>query len=175
METEKELKKLRKKPIIEYPDIKTPLNYSRNEIEKIIPHRKSMLLIDRITGIDLSESIVTGERFMDPKDPVFEGHFPDFPVYPGTLQIEMIGQMGLCLYYFITNNTTTISGNPSPPEIRATKVLGAHYLYPVRPGDNVILIAQKLSYDGIFAQVIGQTIVNDKICSVAVGEVYFPE
>jgi len=73
----------------------------RNGITRILPHREPVLLVDRLTGISFEEEAIAGSRFISPADPVFAGHFPDFPVYPGTLEVEMIGQLGLCLHYFL--------------------------------------------------------------------------
>ena len=134
-----------------------------------------MLLLDRITGVDLENESISGIRRMDRDDPVFKGHFPEYPVYPGSLEIEMIGQLGLCLYHFLTRESPLIQEDARPVDVRATKVLGAYYLAPVVPGDEVIILARKLDYDGMFASIIGQTIVGDSVCCVAVGEVFFPE
>jgi 3-hydroxymyristoyl/3-hydroxydecanoyl-(acyl carrier protein) dehydratase len=133
-----------------------------------------MLLVDTLTGIDLEAESIAGTRRMDAGDPVFNGHFPDYPVYPGTLEIEMIGQLGLCLYHFLTMESHLIDGDARPVDVRATKVLGAYYLGPVVPGDDVVILARKLDYDGMFASIIGQTIVGETVCCVAVGEVFFP-
>jgi 3-hydroxymyristoyl/3-hydroxydecanoyl-(acyl carrier protein) dehydratase len=151
-----------------------PVNYGREDIKKIIPHREPMLLVDTLTGIDLEAESIAGTRYMDKGDPVFSGHFPDYPVYPGTMEIEMIGQVGLCLYHFLTAKNHIIGENARPVEVRATKVLGAYYLGPVTPGDDVRILARKLDYDGMFASIIGQTIVGETVCCVAVGEVFFP-
>ena len=174
MDIEKELRRFRKKAITDSSGTLIRLDYGRTEIKRIIPHREPMLLIDRITGLDLSTETISGIRVMNEDDPVFLGHFPGSPVYPGCLEIEMIGQMGLCLYHFIKHKTVTIEDNASQVEIRATKVLGAHFLEPILPGAEVLILARKLEYDGIFAQILGQAMVKEKVCCVTIWEVYFP-
>ena len=124
------LKKYKKKRIISETEIPYPLNYNIQDIEKIIPHREPFLLIDRLTGLDIKEETIIGEKFISNTDPILKGHFPDYPVYPGSLQLEMTGQLGLCLSYFIFNNTSTIQENIKSLNIRATKIIGAIFLEP---------------------------------------------
>ncbi len=174
MDTEKLLKEHRKKPVALPEDMPVRTEIGREEIKRIIPHRDPMLLIDRITGLDLENGIITGERFLSPEDPVFAGHFPDFPVYPGSLEIEMTGQLGLCLYYFVQNKRTDIGGDAVPVDIRATRVLGAHYLAPLLPGTTAVIVAKSLDFDGFFAKAFGQVIADGTVCCTAIGEVVFP-
>jgi len=151
------------------------LSYTQEEIKKIIPHRKPFLLIDRIIGVDLTkgQETIIGSRFIPRSDPVFQGHFPDYPVYPGSLQLEMSGQLGLCLTYFVINDKTAIDENTKPVSIRATKIYGALFLEPVFPDKEVILISKKLEYNGYFGTVLSQVISYHKVCSVSIAEVMF--
>lgn len=168
------LRRHRKKKVAETDSLPVTLNYGREDIKRIIPHREPFLLIDTLSGLDPTEGIIAGKRYLGPEEPVLQGHFPEYPVYPGSLQVEMIGQLGLCMHYFITNNTTTISSEAAPVDVRATRVIGAYYLKPVLPGKEITIVARKLEYDEFFATMIGQTIVDDTVCSVVAGEVVFP-
>ncbi len=85
----------------------------------------------------------------------------------------MIGQLGLCLYHFITRGSTIIGPDASSVDVRATRIIGAYYCAPLLPGTEVFLIARKLEYDEFFATVIGQTVADGRVCSVAAGEVVF--
>ncbi len=173
MDYEKLLRQYRKKPLTGIEEIACKLDLGRDEIKMIIPHRAPFLLVDRLTGIDLEEGLITGSRYIEADDPLFQGHFPDYPVYPGSLEIEMIGQLGLCLHYFLTNETTVIRENARPVPVRATRVVGAYFLEPLLPGREVVLIAKKLEHDGFFATMIGQAVADRKICCVAAAEVCF--
>jgi 3-hydroxyacyl-[acyl-carrier-protein] dehydratase len=61
------------------------------EILKCLPHRYPMLMIDRIVDIDGDESAV-GIKNVTVNEPIFQGHFPENPVFPGVLIIEGMAQ-----------------------------------------------------------------------------------
>lgn len=175
MDYEKILKQNRKKPLALLEDFSDKLSYNRDDIKKLIPHREPFLLIDKILGIDLEKEMIIGSRKISEDDPILKGHFPEFPVFPGSLQIEMTGQMGLCLYYFLNNQCKTIGDNIKPLQVRATKIIGAHFLEPVLPGREAMLIVKKLEHEPFFGTVLGQVISNEKVCSVSISEVCFVE
>jgi len=166
------LKRNRKKPL-GTPESYAPLDWGREDIKLILPHRDPFLLVDRLSGVNFEEESLRGLRFLAREDPVFAGHFPGFPVYPGCLEVEMIGQLGLCLSYFLDKHTTVAPTQVVPLQVRATRILGASYLEPVLPGKEVTLLAKKLDNDGYFASVVGQVIVDQKVACVAICEVCF--
>ena len=162
----------RRKPLIAL-DRLTPLSWAREDITRILPHRDPFLLVDRLTGVSFEEEAIAGSRFISPNDPIFAGHFPDYPVYPGCLEVEMIGQLGLCLHYFLASRSTAVPSEAQPLNVRATRIVGAYYLAPVLPGRDVILVAKKLEFDEYFATMIGQVIVDGTVACTAIGEVCF--
>ncbi|MCA9695908.1 MAG: hypothetical protein KC431_00165, partial [Myxococcales bacterium] len=48
----------------------------RADLERMLPHRDPLLLLDAITRVDLVEGMVEGRRTVVGDDPVFAGHFP---------------------------------------------------------------------------------------------------
>ena len=179
MDFEKLLRKYRKNVLFPedntkeaMPDWESVL-FNKNDIEKIIPHRDPFLLLNSINSLDVENRYIVGAYDIQEDNPIFQGHFPGMPIYPGTLQVEMIGQLGLCLGYFVKNNINEIQDNAKPEDIRATKIIGAHFLNPVVPGKKTFSIAQVIDFDDIFGTVIGQVVSDDKICCVSIGEVYF--
>jgi 3-hydroxyacyl-[acyl-carrier-protein] dehydratase len=173
VDVEKLLKSYKRKPLIDVEGLPHKLDLGQKEIQRIIPQRDPILYVDRLTGVDFERGIIAGERLLDPADPVFRGHFPGYPVYPGTYTVEMIGQLGLCLYHFLENKKTDIPPDARSLALRATRILGAVFQEPILPGQTVTLIAQKLEFDGFLATAVGQALVEDKVACVSVGEVAF--
>ncbi|MBS0528126.1 MAG: 3-hydroxyacyl-ACP dehydratase FabZ [Proteobacteria bacterium] len=61
------------------------------EILKILPHRYPFLLVDRIIDIRGDQEGI-GIKNVTVNEPVFQGHFPERPVFPGVLVIEGMAQ-----------------------------------------------------------------------------------
>ncbi|SMF43557.1 3-hydroxyacyl-[acyl-carrier-protein] dehydratase [Alteromonadaceae bacterium Bs31] len=61
------------------------------EIKKYLPHRYPFLLIDRVVELVEGESIVALKN-VSINEEVFQGHFPNFPVFPGVMLIEAMAQ-----------------------------------------------------------------------------------
>jgi 3-hydroxyacyl-[acyl-carrier-protein] dehydratase len=61
------------------------------EIRKYLPHRYPFLFIDRVVELTVGESIVAYKNITI-NEGIFEGHFPNFPVFPGVLILEAMAQ-----------------------------------------------------------------------------------
>lgn len=70
---------------------KEPL-YDINDIERMLPHRIPFLMVDKI--MEIREESIVGVKNVTMNEPIFTGHFPGNPVFPGVLQIEAMAQVG---------------------------------------------------------------------------------
>jgi UDP-3-O-[3-hydroxymyristoyl] N-acetylglucosamine deacetylase/3-hydroxyacyl-[acyl-carrier-protein] dehydratase len=70
---------------------KEPL-YDINDIERMLPHRFPFLMVDKI--MEIREESIVGVKNVTMNEPIFTGHFPGNPVFPGVLQIEAMAQVG---------------------------------------------------------------------------------
>jgi 3-hydroxymyristoyl/3-hydroxydecanoyl-(acyl carrier protein) dehydratase len=172
MEYEKIAKGFRKKPLNDFSSAQQ-VNFTENDIVKILPHRKPFLFIDSINAIDLKDRSIMGKRKILPDDPVFKGHFPDYPLYPGVLQIETIGQLGICLYYFLKEERADIAPTAQVVNnLRAIKINHALFQHEVLPGDELTIMIKQLYSDDYICRGIGQLIRNSQICAVLIVELY---
>ena len=62
-----------------------------NAIKKLIPHRKPMLMIDKVTSIIPFVSAI-GVKNIKNNEYFFKGHFPNRPIMPGIFIIEALAQ-----------------------------------------------------------------------------------
>jgi 3-hydroxyacyl-[acyl-carrier-protein] dehydratase len=171
MDYEKLARNFRKKPVADTSTAVT-INYGKEEIKKLIPHRDPFLLIDKIDRIDLKEKAISGKRYINPDEPLFKGHFPDYPIYPGVLQLEFVGQLAIAYYSLAKNNSIEIIDDNSKLGVRALKVLHALFQHEVLPGDEVQILAKVLEEDEYKFRGIGQIIKDDKICTIVIAEFF---
>ncbi|HNW50486.1 MAG TPA: bifunctional UDP-3-O-[3-hydroxymyristoyl] N-acetylglucosamine deacetylase/3-hydroxyacyl-ACP dehydratase, partial [Prolixibacteraceae bacterium] len=62
------------------------------KIRELLPHRYPFLMVDKV--IDIKDNYIVGVKNITFNEPMFTGHFPEEPVFPGVLQIEAMAQCG---------------------------------------------------------------------------------
>lgn len=85
-----QIKKQEKAP--RYFDLEKEPLYDINDIERMLPHRYPFLLVDKI--MEIGDESIIGVKNITRNEPMFQGHFPNNPVFPGVLQIEAMAQCG---------------------------------------------------------------------------------
>jgi 3-hydroxyacyl-[acyl-carrier-protein] dehydratase len=97
-----------------------------------LPHRYPFLMIDKIVGGVVGESI-TAIKNVSGNESFFQGHFPGKPVMPGVLVIEAMAQAGGVL-----SHVTLIDLEPKPLFFLAA-VNNAKFRRTVVPGDQLVI------------------------------------
>lgn len=99
------------------------------EIKSCIPHREPFLWLDEIT--EISETRIVARKKLSADLPVFQGHYPDFPVFPGVLQCEACFQAGAVL---ISKLVPPGSSDAVPVVTRLNNV---QFRRMIRPGETI--------------------------------------
>jgi 3-hydroxyacyl-[acyl-carrier-protein] dehydratase len=131
-----------------------------NEIQKLLPHRYPLLLIDRIVEFEPRVRIVAIKN-ISMSDAVFQGHFPGAPVFPGVYIIEAMAQTGAVLLL-----------NEIPDrENKLVYFAGideAKFRKPVVPGDQLRLDMTVLKHRPTFARISGKAYVDGQLVAEAI-------
>ncbi len=132
--------------------------YDINKIMKCIPHRYPFLLIDKVIDIKVGDEI-TALKNVSCNENFFQGHFPDFPIMPGVLLIEAMGQAGavLCYESFDIKNIFLFFAGIDKVKFRK----------PVVPGDQLIIEAKILKRRSKIIKIRALAKVEDKIVAEA--------
>ena len=149
--------------------------HGRPVLERLLPHRAPMLLVDTIDAVDLGALAVRGRRHLRQDDLGFAGHFPDQPVYPGVLVVEAIGQLALTLLHFVSARTADAPAEPVFRPLRAVHIHRATFLAPFGPGHTMTLHAQVVQADDFTLLAAGQAWRGDTLAAYAVSQVYLDE
>jgi 3-hydroxymyristoyl/3-hydroxydecanoyl-(acyl carrier protein) dehydratase len=174
MELERIAKRARRHPLFDPSALDTTGPLGPDAVARLLSHRDPMLFVDRVSAYDLAEESLVAHRSIDPDDPVFGGHFPGQPVYPGALLVETVGQASLCLQELIVRRDRGLEpdADVQPAPLRLLRVREATFVAEVRPGDQLTILCRRLYHDSYIVGCIGQILRNETICTVAILEVY---
>ena len=102
------------------------------EIMALLPHRYPFLLIDRVLDYTPGESL-TAIKNVTVNEPIFTGHFPGMPIFPGVLILEALAQAtGILGFKTVTER--------SENELYLFAAIDeARFKKPVLPGDTMVL------------------------------------
>lgn len=131
------------------------------QIQKILPHRFPFLLIDRVTEINAGTSIKAYKNITIGEQ-VFQGHFPDHPIYPGVMIIEGLAQAGGVLA-FKSDESMDIENKV----VYFMSIDECKFRSPVRPGDRLDYELEVLKHRGNVWVLCGKAFVDGKICAEA--------
>lgn len=109
------------------------------DILKALPHRYPFLMIDRIIEVNGNESAI-GIKNVTVNEPIFQGHFPGEPVFPGVLIIEGMAQ---------TAGAIAIAAGTAAGEDHIVYLLTVDkckFRKPARPGDRIEYHIRKIRH-----------------------------
>jgi len=138
--------------------------YNVVEIQKILPHRYPFLLVDRITDLKQGE-FIEGYKNVSISEPVFQGHFPDHPIYPGVMIIEGMAQAGGVLAFKSMDNAS--QEDIENKVVYFMSIDKAKFRAPVTPGDKLVYKINVIKNKGAVWQLDAKAYVDDKVVAQA--------
>ena len=133
------------------------------EIQKILPHRYPFLLVDKVTSMETGKNVIAYKN-VSISEPVFEGHFPGHPIYPGVMILEGMAQAGGIL--------ALKSSGLSDEELKSKVIYfmsidRAKFRSPVRPGDRLEYRIEIIKLRKNLIVLDGKAYVDDVLVSEA--------
>lgn len=129
-----------------------------NAIKQIIPYEQPFLMIDRVLSLDKTKIVAV--KNTSANEFYFKGHFAGFPIMPGALIIEGMGQAAtLLLRYNLEAHWEK--------EVLAYKIKEAKFSAPAFPGDQLKYEVTMLGKDDRGALMSGKGIVGDRVVAEA--------
>ncbi|HEV2426312.1 MAG TPA: 3-hydroxyacyl-ACP dehydratase FabZ family protein [Terriglobia bacterium] len=131
-------------------------------VERILPHRYPFLLVDRVTEL-VPGVRIAGVKHFSGGDQGAQGHFPNLPIVPTAIMLELVTQLGAVLVL-------------ERPEMRdkiamILQIPSAEMIEPVHPGETVQVQAEVVKLRESWGELTG-TIHRDGTL-VARGQVRF--
>jgi 3-hydroxyacyl-[acyl-carrier-protein] dehydratase len=137
------------------------------EIEKImsyLPHRYPMLLVDRVIDYKVGETLHAIKN-VTINEPIFTGHFPGKPVFPGVLILEAMAQATGLLGFKTIEET---KGEVDPNELYLFAAIdNARFKTPVVPGDQIHFHVEFVTEKRGIWKFRGKAMVGDKLAASA--------
>lgn len=127
-------------------------------IQRILPHRYPMLLVDRVLEI-VGDTKATGIKNVTFNDLFFQGHYPGTPIMPGVLIVEAMAQLGGLLLSRKLEHTGKLAILLSMDKVKMR--------HPVVPGDQLLLEAIAVRVKSRTGHVRCKAFVGDKMACEA--------
>jgi 3-hydroxyacyl-[acyl-carrier-protein] dehydratase len=107
----------------------------------VLPQQKPFRYVDNLTHLD--DNKIVGDYTFRQDEWFYQGHFPGNPITPGVILLECMAQIGLAamaIHLFFNSDRN--------PEDRITLFQSANidFLSPIRPGDKVTVMGEKLLF-----------------------------
>jgi 3-hydroxyacyl-[acyl-carrier-protein] dehydratase len=135
-------------------------SFDIQEILKLLPHRYPMLLVDRVLDYKPGEYLHAIKN-VTVNEPVFTGHFPNQPIFPGVLILEAMAQATGLLGF------KTVENRSENELYLFAAVDEARFKHPVTPGDTMHLHVKFLKERRNMWKFAVEAKVDDKVVCTA--------
>lgn len=129
-----------------------------NAIKQIIPYERPFLMIDRV--LSLEKNKIVAIKNTTANEEFFKGHFAGFPIMPGALMVEGMGQAATLLIRYNLDNHWE-------KEALAYKIKEAKFSSPSFPGDTLRYEVALLGQDERGGLMSAKAFVGDALVAEA--------
>ena len=123
-------------------------------VKKIIPYNEHFLFIDRVTTLTSNKIVAIKE--LTGKEDFFKGHFAGFPIMPGALTIEGMGQAATLL-------ARSNIPNHQEKDVLAYRIKEAKFTAPVFPPAEIRFEIDLIAQDERGAILQGKAFVKNTL------------
>ncbi len=143
---------LKMKSIDDLKDQKGQLDM--NAIRQIIPYEYPFLMIDKVAGLDKNKIVAV--KNVTANEWYVKGHFAGFPIMPGALIVEGMGQAATLLVRYNLEDHHS-------KDVLAYKIKDAKFSAPAFPGDQLTYEVALMGQDDRGALLQGKVLKDNKI------------
>jgi 3-hydroxyacyl-[acyl-carrier-protein] dehydratase len=131
------------------------------EILEHLPHRYPFLLVDRVLECEPGKRLVAIKN-VSVNEPMFTGHFPERPIFPGVLIMEALAQATGILAFKTTNS------KPDGSSLYYfAGIDNCRFKQPVVPGDQLVLDVEVVKEKRGIWKFKAEARVDDKVVASA--------
>ena len=131
---------------------------NKESIKRIIPYDDPFLFLDRV--LNLSSNRIIAVKDITGREDFLKGHFVDFPIMPGALTVEGMGQAAS---FLVRSNIT----NHREKDILAYKLKEVKFTAPIIPPAQVKFEVELIAQDERGAILRGKALVNENTVAEA--------
>lgn len=115
--------------------------FSKVDLKKMLPYGEPFLFLDKVTS--LSKTNIVAEKKINKDYSFFKGHFKGFPLMPGLLTLEAIGQTGTLLVRHILGKRRS-----EVKDVLLQKIHSADFKRPLFPDDLIEMEVNLVKREG---------------------------
>jgi 3-hydroxyacyl-[acyl-carrier-protein] dehydratase len=143
--------------------------YNSEQVKQFLPHRDPFLFIDSVESVTSDTEFNENSTMKDlmgckmvchyrtKKDhDIFKGHFPNNPIFPGVVQIEMMAQASAFGVHLLKGDVTKLN-----LDVKLLGVQSSKFRKPICPEMDLVIKMECLKVRGPMMTQRGQIFHND--------------